>query len=170
MLYFPRTAILAFECHHAFVGAQIEYRCHSFFLLPFESESTTELQGRQPDLDFALNGSSRSKNSNRSSRSNRLSRHAHCLLASISEILVDEIKERLGCDETFQVLDEDRQKRRPLFFGEAADSWANDNTGQAPELRIFRQGLARKRVQRRAGNPVFFQCSHQKPFLYRLTA
>src|SRR5215813_2014585 len=117
MLYFPRTAILAFECQHAFVCSQIEYRCHSFFLLPFESESTTEPQGRQPDLAFALNGSSRSKSSNRSSR-------------SIAELFVDYVKERLACDETLQVLDEDRQKRRPLFFGEAADSRANDNIGR----------------------------------------
>src|SRR5215813_5069495 len=108
MLYFPRTAILAFECHHAFVCSQIEYRCHSFFLLPFESESTTEPQGRQPDLAFALNGSSR----------------------SIAELFVDYVKERLACDETLQVLDEDRQRRRPLFFGEAADSRANDNIGR----------------------------------------
>src|SRR5215813_10968501 len=94
MLYFPRTAILAFECHHAFVGAQIEYRCHSFFLLPFESESTTELQGRQPDLAFALNGSSRSK------RSNRSSRHQGGLLTSISEILVARIEASANSEKT----------------------------------------------------------------------
>jgi len=68
-------------------------------------------------LAFALNGSSRSKSSNRSSR-------------SIAELFVDYVKERLACDETLQVLDEDRQKRRPLFFGEAADSRANDNIGR----------------------------------------
>src|SRR5262249_60395512 len=114
-----------------------------------------DIKRRKPVLVLPLNGSSRSKSSNYSSR-------------SIAELFVDYVKERLACDETLQVLGEDRQKRRPLFFREAADSWANDNIRQAPELRIFRQRLARERVQRRAGDPVFFQCSLQKSFLYRL--
>src|SRR5262245_10311632 len=81
---------------------------------------------------------------------------------SIAELFVDNVKEGLSGNETLKIVDEDRQKRRPLFFGEAADAWTNDNIRQAPEFRIFRQGLARERVQRRAGDPVFFQSSDQK--------
>jgi hypothetical protein len=40
--------------------------------------------------------------------------------------------------------------------------------GQIPELRMFRQWLARERVQRGAGDPIFFQRLYQQLLFYRL--
>jgi hypothetical protein len=95
---------------------------------------------RQPDLDLGL-GLERLNDWNR-------------LNDLVAEIFVQQIAQWLSCYEALQIVDEDRQKERPLLLREAADPWANDYVWQIPKLRIGRQWLSRKGIQRRRRSNV----------------